>query len=204
MAFLVLIESLMPKTKKIKFSSFFIITFLIARILFWNFVWCFAVLLKSLMQKIKKLFPWNSVLYKLFLHKRLETRGMHRSQQAWRVEVQRGVEPTGWNWELIAFVGVYSRSLLVPMSDNQGNWTKSLCVCLFTGCALHSMRGSSSRFFDGPGIWYPFFKKFWSVAWSRNVLKKFTSMNLIKWQHMVFQNTNLFNFNLGFNLMEEI
>ena len=47
-------------------------------------MWCFAMLLESLMQKMKKIYPKNSDLYKLFLHIRLETCGLYMSQQVWK------------------------------------------------------------------------------------------------------------------------
>jgi len=59
--FVTLFESVMPKMKKIYFSVFFII-FILVRTLPWNFVWCFTMLLESLMQKIKRIYPWNSEL----------------------------------------------------------------------------------------------------------------------------------------------
>ena len=49
-----------------------------------NFVWCFALLLKNLLQTMKKIYPWNFDFCKVFLHMCPETCGTHRSQQAWR------------------------------------------------------------------------------------------------------------------------
>ena len=66
------------------FDFLFIIIFFLFRILTWNFVWGFAMLLINLMQKMKKIYPWNSDLCKLFLQKYHKTCGTHRSQQAWK------------------------------------------------------------------------------------------------------------------------
>ena len=51
------------KMKKIVFPIFHLLwKKVLIRILTWNFVWDFAMLLKSLMLKIKKIYPWNSNL----------------------------------------------------------------------------------------------------------------------------------------------
>ena len=75
---------LCKKWSKSSFPLFIYYNFFLNWILTWNFAWNFAMLLKCLMQKNKKTYPWKSDLCKLFLQKRPETCCTHMSQQVWK------------------------------------------------------------------------------------------------------------------------
>ena len=72
-------ESLMPTNEENLFFHFlFTIIFLLIRIIPWNFVWYVAMLLKSLLQKMKKIYQCHFDSCKRFLHMRLETCRLER------------------------------------------------------------------------------------------------------------------------------
>ena len=76
-------KSYAKNKENLLFHFLFIIVFLI-RHLVWNFVWGIAMLFRSLSQKIKKIHQLNSGFCRLFLQRRPETCGTHKSQQVWK------------------------------------------------------------------------------------------------------------------------
>ena len=70
--------------KNLFYHFLFIIISLKILISPWRFVLWFAVLMKGLMQKNRKIYSCYSNLCKLYLHELPETCGTHRSQEAWK------------------------------------------------------------------------------------------------------------------------
>ena len=80
-------KSYTKNEQKSIFVFLFFIIFLLIRVLPWKIVWCFAMLLKSLIQKMKKIYQWDIRVRQTFLHMRPEIRGTHRSQQVCKGQI---------------------------------------------------------------------------------------------------------------------